>query len=80
MLLTSMSVDDIGIRKQLELIKNGRIVGYQDVGTEVSGVDFGGGPATTPAIHVMVIMLTALNERFQGYWQYNRQGNFPVCV
>ena len=60
-----MSVDDIAIRKQLELVRNGRIVGYHDVGSDMSGVDLGGGPTNTPASYVMVIMLTALNDSFK---------------
>ena len=60
-----MSVDDIGIRKQLELVRNGKIVDYHDVGAEMSGVDFWGGPTNTPASYVMVIMLTALNDAFK---------------
>ena len=64
-LLVSCSTDDIGIRKNLELVKGGRIIGYEDLGPDPAVVDLGGGPTETPASHVMVFMVTAINDYFK---------------
>ena len=62
-LLVSLSVDDVAIRKHVELKRNGDIVGYPDLG--VDNVDLGGGPTTNPASYVMVFMLTAINDSWK---------------
>ena len=61
-LSVSCSTDDIGIRKNLELVKGGRIIGYEDLGPDPAVVDLGGGPTETPASHVMVFMVTATSR------------------
>ena len=57
--------DDIGIRKHVDLLRNGTIVGYPDFGDEAAFVNLGGGNTTTPASHVMVFMITAINDHFK---------------
>ena len=61
-LFVSLSVDDIGIRRHVEMTKGGIVVGYQDLGIEV---DLGGGPTGKLATHVMTLMLTALNDSWK---------------
>ena len=61
-LCASLSVDDIGIRKSTQLVQGGRVVGYPDLGPEDPTVDYRGGPTDTPATHIMVFMLTMLND------------------
>ena len=61
-LCSSLSVDDIGIRKNTQLVQGGKVVEYPDLGPENPTVDYGGGPTDTPASHIMVFMLTLLNE------------------
>ena len=62
--MISLSVDDIGIRKFVQLVKGGEIVGYPELGLEVEAAmaDLGGGPTNTPASHIMVFMITTLND------------------
>ena len=63
----SLSVDDIAIRKLVEIMKNGRVVGYPDLG-DCEGqayVHLGGEKTATPATHGMVFMVTALNGSFK---------------
>ena len=48
-LFVSLSVDDIGIRKHIDMTKNGELSGYPDLGEEAAFVDLGGGRTSTPA-------------------------------
>ena len=48
-LCSSLSVDDIGIRKNIQLVQGGRVVGYSDLGPENPTVYYGDGPTNTPA-------------------------------
>ena len=79
-LLVSLSVDDIAIRKLIEMKRVGEIAGYPDLG-DCDGpvfVDLGGGKTATPATHAMVFMVTALNGSFKvpcGYVIINEKFN-----
>ena len=64
-LFVSLSVDDIGIRKHIDMAKNGELSGYPDLGEEAAFVDLGRGRTSTPSSHVMVLMLTAINDHFK---------------
>lgn len=60
-----MSVDDIGIMKHVDMVRSGKVTGYQDLGQDVAFEDFGGGSTGVPASHVMTIMLCGVNDRFK---------------
>ena len=61
--MVSLSVDDIALRKYIQLKRNGEIVGYPDLGIDT--VDLEGGQTETPASYVMVLMVTALNDSWK---------------
>ena len=64
-MFVSLSVDDIGIWKHVDLTRSGEVVGYPDLGDGAAFVDLGGGGTSTPASHIMVFMLTAVNDHFK---------------